>query len=143
MLGLQRIGDGGAGHGAEQLALGAALSGDFYLAALELFGNGLGGCLGLGVSLGLGLIPQLHGVHRVGGGGHGNAVGDQIVAGLTLGSLDHLALFALAPHILRQNHFHVYVLLYVRLVCLWLWNGDKQFVGAMSTSPRRLMGTLS
>ena len=56
--------------------------------------------LGLGVGLGLGLGLQAHGVHGIGGGGDGVALGQQEVAGIALGHLDHLALLTLAPDIL-------------------------------------------
>ena len=82
------------------------LAGDLHLAALQLLGNGQRLGLGLRVRLGLGLGLQLHGVHRVGSGLHGQSLGQQEVAGIALGRLDELALLALALHVLLQNHFH-------------------------------------
>ena len=97
---LQRGGDLLGGDGAEQLAALAALAGDLHLNALELLGNSLSRGLCLGIGLGLGLFLQAHGVHGVGGGGNGVALGQQEVAGIALGHLDHLALLALAADIL-------------------------------------------
>ena len=106
MLGLQLLGDLLGGDGTEELAAGAALGGDLHLAALQLPGKLLCGGLGLCVGLGLGLGLQLHGVHGIGGSQHRQIFRKQEVAGVALGYLDHLALLALTPDILLQNHFH-------------------------------------
>ena len=75
----------------------------FMIALVMMFAAGLSfKWLGLGLGLGL----HLHGVHGVGGSQHRQIFRKQEVAGVALGHLDHLALLALTPDILLQNHFH-------------------------------------
>ena len=83
------------------------------LAALQLLGNGQRLRLGLRVRLGLGLGLQLHGVHRVGSGLHGQSLGQQEIAGIALRRLDELALLALTSDVLLKNNFHRSILLMV------------------------------
>ena len=96
----EALGDLLGGDGAEQAAALAGLGGHLHGEPLQLLGQGLGLRL-LGGLLGLaGLLLLLHGVHILSGSQNGQLPGEQEVPGVPVGDLHHLALLALAAHVL-------------------------------------------
>mgnify|MGYP005934715237 CR=1 FL=1 len=100
VLGLEGVGDLLAGHCAEQPPAVAALGHYLHGQLLELGGGGLclrllGGLLGL-----FGLLLHLHGIDVLRRGGHRQLPGQEKIAGVAVACLDHLALLALALHVL-------------------------------------------
>ena len=102
----------GIGNGTEQTAVAAALGGDGDGQFPQLLGNSQ--CLSLfpGNALLGSLVVHTHGVDGIGGSLDGQLLGQHKVAGVAVGNLDHLALLALALHILQQNNLHILILLW-------------------------------
>ena len=96
----ERLGDLLAGDGAEELAVRAALGGDLHGAVTQLV-RGLHGGGAVRRLLGAArLFLEVHGVDGVRRGGDGQLARQQIVAGVALRRVDHLALLALTSDVL-------------------------------------------
>ena len=111
-----------AGDLAVQTAGGTALGLDGHGLAFDLGGQ----CLGSGhilsfVEIGCGFFAAGH-VHSAGIGHSRQLAREQVVAGVAVGHLMDLVLFANALDILLENHFHVYPSLFtgtpVPFLCL-------------------------
>ena len=106
MLRLERIGNLLRSHSTEKFSTSAGLCTDRNLYGRELFGNlPRLGLFPLDLRL-FGLFLELHGVNIVGSGFRGDAARNEVIPGVSVRNLFHLAFFSFAFDILIENNFH-------------------------------------